>query len=150
MLLFCSRSIYFSWDVVNGPLPTCPDPGGKTQVAPAYLQRLFLEELHKPLFRMSLGPKAEGGSLWRPKWNPQPDFETSKLEKSFWMIPYECYPLTIGKVFLPFKSSLWRKKSIYCSACALHMKVIYQKLLLMVQKSQGQPPDMHETLQIVG
>lgn len=26
--------------------------GGKTQVAPAYLQRLFLEELHKPLFRM--------------------------------------------------------------------------------------------------
>ena len=167
MLLFCSRYIYLRETFVLGMLSTGPflpeDPGGKTQVAPAYLQRLFLEELHKPLFRMSLGWRVLGRKKKQGKkqsgrggvFEDRNGIHKLILSHPSWKRESGWFCMNaihwqLGRFFFPSSLHCGGSKSIYCSACAVHMKVIYQKLRLMVQKSQGQPPDMHETLQIVG
>ena len=135
-MLFCSRYIYlretFVLGMLPGPLPTWrprwEDPGGSSLSSATFFGGTSQAFVPYVPWLKGFGMKKKqekkqsgGGSLWRPKWSPQADFEPSKLEKSFWMIMYECYPLTIGKVFLPFKSSLWRiKKYILFSMCGSH------------------------------
>lgn len=60
--------------------------GGKSP-SPEYLHRLFLEELHKPLFRMSGSPKNVGKVGSRGVGIPDPE--------NFWMIQT---PKGCGKV----------------------------------------------------
>ena len=102
MLLFCSRYIYLRETFVLGMLSTGPFLPVPTQAGrPRWLQPIFSDFFWRNFTSLcSVCPLVEGfwdekkqgkkqsgrgGSLWRPKWNPQPDFEPSKLEKSFWM-----------------------------------------------------------------
>ena len=163
-MLFCSRYIYlretFVLGMLPGPLPTWR-PRWKTQVAPAYLQRLFLEELHKPLFRMSLGWRVlgwkrnrrknkAGGGVFEDRngvhkliWAIQVGKEL--LDDYVWMLSTDNW-----EGFLPFKSSLWRiKKYILFSMCGSH-EGLYTKKYCWWFRNPKQPPEMHETLQITG